>query len=156
MVSKHFLSLGVQFSLCRLKKSESGEKLNLARLFSHAYRSVSKQRAILNFTPGPQGRTSPLGVNMAPSGVICPLGGMFTPSLWGEHSLLFRRMEGRTENFTLGDNFIPRGQNSPLGDKFTPGGQIHPWGQSLPLGAKLRMGLRMAQYRHLKFQLRLE
>jgi hypothetical protein len=40
-------------------------------------------RAILNFTPGPQGRVSPLGVNLAPS---------FTPR--GEHSLLFRRMEG--------------------------------------------------------------
>jgi hypothetical protein len=54
---------------------------------------------------------------------------LFTPS--GEHSLLFRRMEGRTENF------IPRGQNLLLGDNFGPGGQ------SLPLGAKLRMGLRI-------------
>jgi hypothetical protein len=36
---------------------------------------------------------------------------MFNPSFnpVGEHSLLFRRMEGRTENFTLGDNFTPRG-----------------------------------------------
>jgi hypothetical protein len=51
---------------------------------------------------------------------------LFTPR--GEHSLLFRRMEGRTENFT------PREQNSPLGDNFAPGGQ------SLPLGAELRMG----------------
>jgi hypothetical protein len=58
----------------------------------------------------------------------------------GEHSLLFRRMEGRTENFTLGDNFTPRGQNSPLEDNFTPGGQ------SLPLGAKLRMGLWRVQW----------
>jgi hypothetical protein len=47
---------------------------------------------------------------------------LFTPR--GEHSLLFRRMEERTENFT------PRGQNSPLGDK------IHPWGTTSPLGAK--------------------
>jgi hypothetical protein len=47
----------------------------------------------------------------------------------GEQSLLFRRMEGPTENFNPGDNFTPRGQ-------------IHPWGgQSLILGAKLRMGL---------------
>jgi hypothetical protein len=43
-----------------------------------------------------------LGVNLAPRGVISPLGGMFTPLLTrrGEHTLLFRRMEGRTENFT--------------------------------------------------------
>jgi hypothetical protein len=63
---------------------------------------------------------------------------MFTPSFtpMGEHSLLFRRMEGRIENFTtLGDKFNPRGQNSTLGDNFAPGGQ------SLPLRAKLRMGL---------------
>jgi hypothetical protein len=33
------------------------------------------------------------------------------------------------------DNFTSRGQNSLLGDNFAPGGQ------SLPLGAKLRMGL---------------
>jgi hypothetical protein len=46
-----------------------------------------------------------------------------------EHTLLFSRMEGQTENF------IPRGQNSPLGDNFTHGGQ------SLSLGVKLRMGL---------------
>jgi hypothetical protein len=67
---------------------------------------------------------SPLGVNLALSGVICPLGGMFIPSFTprGEHSLLFRRMEGQTENFT-------------------PEGQIRPWGKSLPLGAKLTMGL---------------
>jgi hypothetical protein len=30
---------------------------------------------------------------------------------------------------------LPQGITSPLGDK------IHPWGQSLPLGAKLRMGI---------------
>jgi hypothetical protein len=51
--------------------------------------------------------TSPLGVNLAHWGAICPLGGMSTPSFnpRGEHSLQFRRMEGQTENFT------PRGQN---------------------------------------------
>jgi hypothetical protein len=45
---------------------------------------------------------APLGVNLAPRGEICPLGVKFTPSFTprGEHSLLFRRMEGRTENFT--------------------------------------------------------
>jgi hypothetical protein len=42
--------------------------------------------------------TSPL----APRGELCPLGVKFTPSFTprGEQSLLFRRMEGRTENFT--------------------------------------------------------
>jgi hypothetical protein len=65
-----------------------------------------EQRAILNFSPGPQ------GWNLSPSGNVHPL--LFTHR--GEHSPLFRRMEGRTENFT-------------------------PGGQSLPLGAKLRMGL---------------
>jgi hypothetical protein len=45
--------------------------------------------------------TSPL----APRGEICFLGGMFIPSFTprGEDSLLFRRMEGWT------DNFNPRG-----------------------------------------------
>jgi hypothetical protein len=59
-------------------------------------------RAILNYTPGPQGITSPLGVNLSPRGELCPIGVKFTPSFtpWGEHSLLFRRMEGRAENFT--------------------------------------------------------
>jgi hypothetical protein len=59
-------------------------------------------RAILNFTPGPQGWISPLGVNLSPRGEICPLGVKFPPLFTprGEHSLLFRRMEGQTENFT--------------------------------------------------------
>jgi hypothetical protein len=62
--------------------------------------------------------TSPL----APRGEICPLGGRFTPSFTpsGEHSLLFRRVEGRTENFT------PKGQNSPLGDNFAHGVKVCP------------------------------
>jgi hypothetical protein len=65
-------------------------------------RELQCQRAILNFTTGPQEITSTLGVNLAPRGEICPLGGMFTPSFTprGEHSVLFRRMEGQTENFT--------------------------------------------------------
>jgi hypothetical protein len=90
--------------------------------------------AILNFTPGSQGRTSPLGanlapkgeicplgVNLAPKGEMCPLGEMFTPSITprGEHSTVLK-MEGWTENFT------PRGQNSPLGDNFTPGFKVCP------------------------------
>jgi hypothetical protein len=42
--------------------------------------------------------TSPL----TDRGQICPLGVKNTPSFTprGEHSLLFRTMEGRTENFT--------------------------------------------------------
>jgi hypothetical protein len=38
------------------------------------------------------------------------------------------------------DNFTPI-----QGTKFTPGGQLRPWAQSLPLGAKLRMGLWFTQ-----------
>jgi hypothetical protein len=76
--------------------------------------------------------TSPLALRgeLGPQGWFFPLEGMFTPSFTPrcEHSLLFRRMEGRTE--------FP-----PEGTKFTPGGQLRPWGQSFPLGAKLRMGL---------------
>jgi hypothetical protein len=96
---------------------------------------VRPNPTILNFTPGPQGRTSPLGVHLAPTGEICFLGEIFTPSLTprGEQSLLFRRMEGQTEFH-------------PQGTKFTPGGQIRPWGQSLPLGAKLRADLRVIAF----------
>jgi hypothetical protein len=47
---------------------------------------------------------------------------MLTPK--GEHSLLFRRMEGRTENFTPEVYFAPRGLNSPLGSKFAPRGEV--------------------------------
>jgi hypothetical protein len=51
---------------------------------------------------------------------------MFTTSftLRGEHSLLFRRMEGQTENFT------PKGITSPPGDK------VLPWGITSPQGSK--------------------
>jgi hypothetical protein len=51
--------------------------------------------------------------------------------------IVFCRVEGQTENFTPspGDNFTTRRQTSLLGDKVPYGGQ------SLPLGAKLRMGL---------------
>jgi hypothetical protein len=40
------------------------------------------------------------------------------PDARGEHSLLFRRMKGQTENFT------PRRQSSPLGDNFAPRGVV--------------------------------
>jgi hypothetical protein len=56
---------------------------------------------------------------------LCPLEGMFTPK--GEHSLLFRRIKGQTENFTPpGDKYTPRGQNSPLGENFAPGVKVCP------------------------------
>jgi hypothetical protein len=82
---------------------------NFTILKLHSIAEQMPQKAILKFTPGPQGRTSPLGVNLAPR---------------GEHSLLFRGMEGQTENFTPRDNFTPRGQNSPLGAKFSPRGEV--------------------------------
>jgi hypothetical protein len=56
---------------------------------------------------GEQFLTSPLAPrgNFAPWGKICPLGGMFTHSFTPgprcERSLLYRRVEGQTENFTL-------------------------------------------------------
>jgi hypothetical protein len=37
-------------------------------------RKQTHQRAILNFTPGPQGITLPLGVNLAPRGRMTRLG----------------------------------------------------------------------------------
>jgi hypothetical protein len=106
-------------------------------------------RAILNFTPHPQEG------NLSPREMFTP---SFTPR--GEHSPLFRGIEGRTENFTPGDNFTPMGEvkngpehsllfrgmegwteNFTPGDNFTPRGQNSPLGSSLTLGAKLRMGL---------------
>jgi hypothetical protein len=61
----------------------------------------------------------------------------FTPR--GGHSLLFRRMEGQTENFHN------QGITSLLGDK------VHPWGATSPLEVKvpprvkLKMGLCVKQ-----------
>jgi hypothetical protein len=51
---------------------------------------------------------------------------MFTPSFTprGEHSLLLRRMEGQTENFTPRGYFHPWGAKSPLGVKFAPMGEV--------------------------------
>jgi hypothetical protein len=51
---------------------------------------------------------------------------------WGEHALLFRRLEGRTEGITSGDNFTPRRKISLLGDHS---------GWFLSLGSKLRMAV---------------
>jgi hypothetical protein len=81
--------------------------LQLQTVFFKSFLLLLLLRPILNFTPGSQGITSPLGENLAPRGELCPLGVKFTPSFTprGEHSLFFSRMEGRTENFTPG----PRG-----------------------------------------------
>jgi hypothetical protein len=86
--------------------------------------------AILNFTPGPLGWTWPQGWNE----MFTPL---FTPGV--EHSLLFRRMERRTENFT------PRGQSSPLGSTSTLGSKF------APFGAKFGMGL-WGRWRPMNFE----
>jgi hypothetical protein len=61
---------------------------------------------------------------IGPWGELYPLGTMLTPSFnpRGEHSLLFRRIEGRTENFTP-----PQGITSPLGDKVLSWGTFRPW-----------------------------
>jgi hypothetical protein len=63
---------------------------------------MKKARPVFYNMVRPQEWSLPLGVKLAPSGELCPLEGMFTPSFTprGEHSKLFRRMEGRTEKFT--------------------------------------------------------
>jgi hypothetical protein len=75
------------------------------------------KRAILNFTP--RGELGPQGWNLSLGGMFTPL---FTPR--GEHSLLLRRMEGRTENFTPKGKLHPQGTTSPLGAKFSPRGAV--------------------------------
>jgi hypothetical protein len=74
----------------------------------------------------------------ASRGELCFLGGIFTPSFTprGEHSLLFRRMEGRTET-------SPQVINSPLGDKVHYGGLLHLLGSKFAPREKLRMVLRV-------------
>jgi hypothetical protein len=83
------------------------------------------ERPVFNIMVCPLGWSLPLGVNLASRGELCPVGGIFTPSFTpsGEHSLLFKRMEGQTVNFTPRDNF-------------TPGVKIHSWGTTSPLGVK--------------------
>jgi hypothetical protein len=69
---------------------------------------------------------------LAPRVEFCLLGGIFTPSFTskGEHYQLFRRMEGRTVNFTPRGLLHPHpGDNiHPQGTIFTPGGPLCPWG----------------------------
>jgi hypothetical protein len=47
---------------------------------------------------------------------------MFTPR--GEHSLLFKRMEGQTEFHPQGTKFAPVGQLRPWGSYFAPRGEV--------------------------------
>jgi hypothetical protein len=79
-------------------------------------------RAILNFTPGPQGITSPLAVNLAPRGEIWPLGECSPPGVNTLYCL--EEWRGKHRISPPWDNFTPRGQNSPLGDKFAPRGEV--------------------------------
>jgi hypothetical protein len=61
-----------------------------------------------------RGELLALGVNLAPVGFFCPLEETFSLSFTtrGEHYLLFRRMEGQTENVA------PKGITSLLGENF--------------------------------------
>jgi hypothetical protein len=63
-----------------------------------------------------QGLTWPPGVILSPRVFFNPL---FTPR--GKHSLMFRRMKGRTEGFH------PWGPTSPLRENITPGGENKNW-----------------------------
>jgi hypothetical protein len=85
----------------------------------------------VNFSPR-GGWTLPPGVNFAPWGELCPLGGLFTPSFTprGAHSLMVRRTKGRTEGLH------PWEITSPLGKNFTS------WGPISTLGVKLKTGVR--------------
>jgi hypothetical protein len=80
--------------------------------------SQTHLRAILNFIPGSQGRTLPLGWNLSSRGNVHPF---VHPQGW-TLSTAFEEW--------MGEQRIP-----PPGDK------IHPWGQLLSQGVKLRMGL---------------
>jgi hypothetical protein len=109
-----------------------GRKIGLSRRRAIRVRS-HLQRAILNFTPGPQGWTSPLGVKLTPRGVMCPLGGIFTPLFTPTKGGTLYRLEewmGEQRISPPGDNFTPRGQNSPLGDNVAPDVKVCPKGRS--------------------------
>jgi hypothetical protein len=84
------------------------------------------------------GEVCPLGLNLAPREELCPLGEMFTPSFTprGEHFLLFRRMEGRTENLIS----PPQGIMSPQGTKFSPWGQLCPFGIKVSFRGEVKNG----------------
>jgi hypothetical protein len=101
---------------------------SLSRWENRDFSRPDRLRAILNFTPGPQERTPPLGVNFAPRGEILPQGGMFSPLFTPGVNTLYVLEEWRGKQWISppGGNFTPRGQNSPLGDNFAPGGQVCP------------------------------
>jgi hypothetical protein len=85
----------------------------------------------VKFTP--RGELGPQGWTLSPRGNVHPF---VHPQGWTLFTV--------SKNGGANREFPPRGylHPRPQGTKFTPGGQLHPWGQSLPLGAKLRMGLR--------------
>jgi hypothetical protein len=83
---------------------------------------TGSQRAILNFTPGPQGWTWPPGVKFVPLAECSPL--CSPPGVNTLYCLEEWRVEPRI---------------SPPGDNFSP------WGQSSPLEVKLRMALRVTR-----------
>jgi hypothetical protein len=67
-----------------------GCRVDVQAVFEVSSRVRRSQSVILNFTPGPK------GFNLSPGwGLSSPL-----CSPLGVNTLLFRRMEGRTENFT--------------------------------------------------------
>jgi hypothetical protein len=77
--------------------------------------------AILNLTPGP------LVVNFTPRAELGPQEWNLSPK--GNVHPLCRRMEGRTENLTPGDNFAPKGQNSTPEDNCAPRVKVSPKGK---------------------------
>jgi hypothetical protein len=87
-----------------------------------------------NFTPCPQ------GLNLSPRGNVHPF---VHPQGWTHSTLGTEEWRGEQRISPPGDNSTPA---PPQGTKFTPVGQLCSWGQSLPLGAKLIMGLRIHSY----------
>jgi hypothetical protein len=73
----------------------------------------------------------PPGVKFAPNDELCSLGGMFPLRSPGAGvNTLYRRMEGRTKDFSH------RGQSSPLRANLTPGGNFTPGERLNPKGSK--------------------
>jgi hypothetical protein len=70
-------------------------------------------------SPQAPGRTSQLGVNLAPRGKIWPLGcsPLRDPQGW---TLYWEEWRGEERISPPGDNFTPMEQNSPWGSKFAP------------------------------------
>jgi hypothetical protein len=79
------------------------------------FRLATTQRAILNFTPGPQGWT------FSPRGNVHPF--VHSP---GVNTLYFLEEWGKQRISPPGYNYTPRRQNSPLGDNLVPGVKVCP------------------------------